>query len=122
MTGIAFNRFAAFANRILQVGEASAGVVCRPISKSAAGTNLRVVLLLVIRRAFGRRILGVAPLVGYVKADTAMRAAVRTAVKFEIFNIGVIFSVFTVVIRVATAICRRFTSADGNPSGLTFVL
>ena len=122
MAGVSLNRFAALAYGILQVRKASRRIVCRPISKSATGTYFGVVFLFVILGAFGRRVFGIPPFVCRIEAITAMRTAIGAAGKFKVLNICVVLSVFTVMICIAAAIYRRFTAADLNCSGISFVL
>ena len=122
MACVSLNRFAALAYRILQVRKAPGRIVCRPISKSAAGTNLGVIFFFVILGTFGRRVFCIPPFVFRIEAITAMRTAIGAAGKLKVFDIGVILSVLTVMISVTAAICRRFTAADLNYSGISFVL
>ena len=122
MAGVSLNRFAALAYRILQVRKAPGRIVCRPISKSATGTYFGVVFLFVILGAFGRRVFGIPPFVFRIEAITAMRTAIGAPGKLKVFDIGVVLSIFTMVVSVTAAICRRFTAADLNYSGLSFVL
>ena len=122
MAGVSLNRFAALAYRILQVRKAPGRMICRPISKSAAGTNLGVIFFFVILGAFGRRVFCIPPFVCRIKAFTVMGTAIGAAGKLKVFDIGVILSVLTVMISVTAAICSRFIAADLSYSGLSFVL
>ena len=122
MAGVSLNRFAALAYRILQVRKAPGRIVCRPISKSAAGTNLGVIFFFVILGTFGRRVFCIPPFVCRIEAFTVMGTAIGAAAKLKVFNICVVLSVFTVMVCIAAAIYRRFTAADLNCSGISFVL
>ena len=80
----------------------------RPIGSATARTNLGVILLLAVIGTLSRRVLGIAPFVCYIKACTAMRAAIGATVKLKVFNISVILGVFAMMVFLAATIYRRF--------------